>query len=123
MTPVHQLLWLETLLKLAAGAALVLVPLTTIRVLGLPASATGFWPRLLGVLLIGVAAAAYIEGAWAGSRGLGLAGLVIINILGAAMLALLAMFGGGAQTRRGAVSLWTLVVLLLLLALLEIAHA
>lgn len=119
----HQLLWLETLLKLAGGAALLLAPLTTIRILGLPTSATGFWPRVVGVLLIGIAAATFIEGAWAGSRGLGLAGLVILNILSAAVIALAAVLGAGAPTRRGTAALWTLVVLLLLLSLVEIAHA
>jgi hypothetical protein len=120
---VHQLLWLEIILKLAAGAALVLFPLATIKVLGLAPSPTGFWPRVVGALLIGIAAALFIEGAWAGSRGLGLAGLVIINLLAAAVVALAALFGGGAPTRRGTFVLWALVVLLFVLALFEIAHA
>lgn len=118
----QQLLWLETLLKLAGGAVLVLFPLTTIKLLGLPPAATAFWPRLLGAVLIGISAATFIEGAWEGSRGLGMAGLVVVNLLGAAVIALAAMFGGGAQTRRGTAALWALVVLLLLLALIEIAH-
>lgn len=119
----HQLLWLETILKLAGGVVLVLAPLTAIKALGLPASATGFWPRLLGAVLIGLSAAAFIEGAWDGSRGIGLAGLVIINLVSAFVLALAAVFGGGARTRRGSFALWTLVVLLFVLALFEIAHA
>ncbi|WP_072391910.1 hypothetical protein [Hyphomicrobium sp. CS1GBMeth3] len=119
----QQLLWLETLLKLAGGAFLVLAPMTTIKLLGLPPSTTGFWPRLLGAALIGISAATYIEGAWEGSRGLGIAGLIVINILGAAALALAALLGGGAQTRRGALVQWALVVALLVLVLFEIAHA
>ncbi|MCC7252163.1 ABC transporter permease [Hyphomicrobium sp.] len=119
----QQLLWLETLLKLAGGAALVLAPLATIKILGLPASASGFWPRLLGAVLIGIAGATFIEGAWEGSRGLGIAGLIMINLLSAAVVALVALFGVGAQTRRGAAALWVLVVLLLVLVLVEIAHA
>jgi hypothetical protein len=119
---VQQLLWLETLLKLAGGAALVLAPLTTIKVLGLPASASGFWPRLLGAALLGIAAATFIEGAWDGSRGLGLGGLIVINLLGAGTIALSALLGGAARTRRGTATLWSLVVLLLVLVLFEIAH-
>lgn len=119
----HQLLWLETLLKLAGGAALLLAPLTTIRIFGLPASASGFWPRLLGVVLVGIGGATFIEGAWEGSRGLGLAGLIVINLVAAAVVALIAVFGGGAQTRRGSLALWSLVVLLIVLVLFEIAHA
>lgn len=119
----HQLLWLETLLKLAGGSALLLAPLTTIKLLGLPPSASGFWPRVLGVVLVGLAAATFVEGAWPGSRGLGLAGLVVINVTSAALIALLALFDGGAPTRRGSTVLSLLVVLLLALALVEIAHA
>ena len=118
-----QLLWIETLLKLAGGSALVLFPSVTIAVLGLPPSANGFWPRMLGVVLIGLAAALYIEGAWSGSRGLGLGGLIAINVLSAVVLATAAFFGGGSLSRRGAITLWTLAVLLFVLALFEIAHA
>ena len=119
----QQLLWLEILLKLAAGTALMLLPLATIKVLGLAPSPTGFWPRVVGALLIGISAALFVEGAWEGSRGLGLAGLIIINLLSAAVVALAALFGGGAPTRRGSFVLWVLVVLLFVLALFEIAHA
>ncbi|WP_295558843.1 ABC transporter permease [uncultured Hyphomicrobium sp.] len=118
-----QLLWLETLLKLVSGFALAVAPLTTLRILGLPSSASGFWPRLLGAVLIGIGGATFIEGAWEGSRGLGLAGLIIINLTAAAAVALSASFGGGAMTRRGTFALWSLVVLLFVLALVEIAHA
>lgn len=118
----HQLLWFETLLKLTTGGLLLLAPLTVIRVLGLPPTATGFWPRIAGILLIGIGAAAFIEGAWPGSRGLGLAGLVLINLLGALVVALTALFGGGVRTRRGTAVLWTSVGLLILLALVEIAY-
>ncbi len=118
----HQLLWLETLLKLTAGAALVLAPLTTIKLLGLPPSASGFWPRVLGAVLIGIGAATFVEGAWDGSRGLGMAGLIVINIASAAIIAFAAALGGGAATRRGTLALWSLVVLLFVLVLFEIAH-
>lgn len=117
----QQLLWLETLLKLAGGTALVVAPLTVIKILGLPVASAGFWPRLVGALLIGIAAATFIEGATAG-RGLGMAGLVILNIAGATLVALAAVFGSGAPTRRGAFVLWGLVVLLFALGLIEIAY-
>ncbi|HRN89322.1 ABC transporter permease [Hyphomicrobium sp.] len=119
----QQLLWLETLLKLAGGILLLLAPMSTIRAFGLPASASGFWPRIVGALLIGVAAATYIEGAWAGSRGLGLAGLVVINLTGAFVIALSVLMGRAAPTRRGAFALWVLVALLVSLSLVEIAQA
>ncbi len=75
----QQLLWIETLLKFSAGLMLVLAPLATIKLLGLPPASTGFWPRLLGALLIGIAGALFLEGSVPGSRGLGLAGCLVIN--------------------------------------------
>ncbi len=119
----HQLLWLETLLKLASGLALVLAPLSVIRLFGLPTAASGFWPRVLGAILIGLAGATFIEGAWDGSRGLGLAGLIVINLASAAVIAVVIVFGGGAETRRGTLLLWVAVALLFVLSLVEIAHA
>lgn len=118
----HQLLWIETLLKVAGGVLLALAPLTTIKLLGLPTPATAFWPRILGGVLIGIGAAAYIEGAWDGARGLDVAGLIVINVSSAAILAITLIFGGGAQTRRGTAVLWSLIVLLVVLVLFEIAH-
>lgn len=102
---------------------MLLIPVSAIRIFGLPAAGHGFWPRMLGVLLIGIGAAAFIEGAWEGSRGIGLAGLVIINLLSAAVVALLGLFGTAAPTRRGTFALWSAVVLLFVLSLFEIAHA
>ena len=65
---------IEVLLKLGVGLALVLIPLTTIKVLGLPRSETAFWPRLLGATLIGLSAALYMEARLTGGKGLALAG-------------------------------------------------
>ncbi len=118
----HQLLWIETLLKLAGGAIHLIAPLTAIRLLGLPPAGSGFWPRLLGAVLIGIGGAAYIEGAWDGVRGLGLAGLIVINIASAAVLGAAAVLGGPSRTRRGTFVLWSLVVALIVLVLFEIAH-
>jgi hypothetical protein len=118
----QQLLWVETLLKLAGGLGLILFPVTVIRLLGLPA-AGGFWPRLLGAVLVGLSAATYIEGAWPGSRGLGLAGCIAINLAAAALVAAVAVLGTGADTRRGRAALWLLVGVLMLLVFFEIAEA
>ncbi len=119
----HQLLWLETLLKLASGALLLLMPLTTIKILGLPASASGFWPRVLGAVLVGIAGATFIEGAWDGSKGIGLAGLIIVNLVSAAVIAIAALFGIDGAKPRGSFALWCLVALLFTLSLIEIAQA
>lgn len=119
---VQQLLWIETLLKLSAGLLLALVPRSTLGVLGLPRTETGFWPRLLGALLIGLAGATFLEGRSPGSHGLGLAGCVIVNFSGVSMMATLLVLDAGPASTRGRAMMWTLVILLILLCVLEIAN-
>ena len=119
----QQLLWIETLLKFSGGLVLALTPLTAIRVLGLPGTDSGFWPRLLGAVLIGLAAATYLEGRFGGTpRGLGLAGCFLVNVAAVAMLVSHMALSKGVQTRRGQSILWLLVAALLLLIVFEIAH-
>jgi hypothetical protein len=118
----QQLLWIETLLKLAAGIALVLVPMSAIKVLGLPPAGSAFWPRLLGAVLLGLAGALYLEGSTPGASGLGLGGCLIVNFAAVTMLTVLMVFNGGPQSSRGRVAVWGLVVLLAWLSVLEIAN-
>jgi len=117
---VQQLLWLETLLKLTPGLLLALTPLTSLRVLGLPRPDTGFWPRLCGALLVGIAGALFLEGTSRG-HGLGLAGCIIINLCGATVLATLLVLDRGPTSTRGRVVVWALVCALVTLSVVEIA--
>jgi hypothetical protein len=116
----QQLLWLETLLKLVPGLLLTLAPLTTLRALGLPRPDTGFWPRLCGALLLGMAGALFLEGTSRG-HGLGLAGVIVINLCGAAVLATLLVLDAGPASRRGRVTVWLTVCLLVVVSVFEIA--
>jgi len=117
---VQQLLWLETLLKLAPGLVLVIAPLTTLRVLGLPRPETGFWPRLCGALLLGLAGALFLEGTSRG-HGIGLAGIIVVNLTGAATLASLLVLDAGPASARGRLAVWLIVCALVLLSVTEIA--
>jgi hypothetical protein len=119
---VQQLLWIETLLKLAAGLLLVLAPLSTIKLLGLPRTETGFWPRVLGAVLIGLAGAIYVEGRTPGSQGLGLTGCVIVNFSAVSMLGGLLALEAGPPSARGRAVVWAVVVLLVFLSVLEIIN-
>ena len=120
---VQQLLWIEVLLKLAGGVTFALFPLTAAKVLGLPAGGSGFWPRLLGAMLIGLAGAAFIEGRATGAGGLGMAGAVVINLVAAGMLVALLVFQRAAVTWRGKALLWMLAAALVVLGLVEISVA
>ncbi len=117
----QQLLFIETVLKLAGGLVLLLLPLTACSVFGLPKPQSGLWPRLLGAVLVGLAGATYIEGATE-AHGLGMAGSGIINAVAAtAILAMLAL-GAAGTSRRGRFILALLALALLFLCLLEIAQ-
>jgi hypothetical protein len=117
----EQLLWIEACLKLAGGLALTVAPRTLARLLGLPSADQPFWPRLLGALLIGLAAASLLEARMQG--GLGLAGSIAINLAGAAMIGALLILGRAGNTRRGRLLLWLIAGALVVLGLVEIAHA
>lgn len=119
----QQLLFLEAVAKAAIGLLLMLAPSVVIRALGLPAVLNGFWPRLFGATLFGIAGANLIEGTLLGSRGLGLGGSLAINFAVAAMLTVQLALNAAATTVRGKVLLWILVASLYVLILVEIAHA
>ena len=119
----QQILWFELLLKGAAGLLLILVPLTSIRSAGLDRPGTGFWPRLVGGILLGLAAAVYVTLSYPEARGaLGAAGLVPVNLAAAAMMIAPLIMGTAAPTRRGRLFILAMAIVSLTLAFLEIAH-
>lgn len=119
----QQLLWFEVALKATAGLALFLIPLTVIRLAGLQRPDSGFWPRLVGGIVIGVAIAVYITLQFPDARGgLGPAGLIPINLTAAAALIAPLIMGTAAPSRRGKLFLFLTSVVLLTLSFLEIAH-
>jgi hypothetical protein len=120
---VQQLLWFEVVLKSVAGLVLVLLPLTALRFVGMQRPETGFWPRLLGGIVLGIAAGVFITLRFPEARGgIGPAGLVAVNLAGAAMLIAPLIMGTAAPTRRGRAVIVLGAVTLLALAFLEIAH-
>jgi hypothetical protein len=122
---VEKLLTLEALLAGATGLILLCCPQISARLLGWP-SASGFWPRIAGALLTGLAAGTAVDLAgWTqvGSRaGVGLVGHIATNIILAFVLVSLMMVGDRPASRRGRVFGWIAAALLTVLALVEIAH-
>ena len=116
-----QLLWIEALIKFSAGCILLILPITMLKVFGLPGRDTALWPRLLGGMLAGMGLAQLAEGGIAGSGGLGLAGTAIVNITCAATLSVLLITNQASATRRGRTALWLVVGLLTILSGIEIA--
>lgn len=119
---VEQILWLEIVLKGAAGLVLLVLPGTFGRLVGLPAGAP-VWPRLLGSVLIGMAAAVAL-GAWLGRKdGLGIGGLAAVNLAIVVFIAAQLAVGADGLPRRGRALLWLAAAGLALLGLVEIAWA
>jgi hypothetical protein len=125
------LLRLELVLLLIAATALLLIPTTTVRALGLPAAGSALWPRLVGMLLLGLAAALVAtDQGWLTlstakgplATGLGLGALVAIHLTVAFVLATMLVFGTDVSTKRGRLLLWTLALASFGLGLVEIAY-
>ena len=119
----QQLLWFEVILKMAAGLTLLIAPLTVIRIAGMHRPDTGFWPRLVGGVVLGTAAAVYVTLQFPDARGgLGPAGLIPINLAAAAAMIAPLIMGTAAPSRRGKLFILVNALVLLTLAFLEIAH-
>lgn len=119
----QQLLWLEVLAKLGVGLVLLIAPRTVAKVLGLPPAGEPFWPRALGSVLIGIAAAAAIELHVQPGRALGLTGIVVVNLTMAAVLGGLLILGKASPTKRGRISIGLAAAALTLIALIGIVSA
>ncbi len=117
------LLWIEVIIKGAAGLTLVTMPLTAIRVVGMQRPETGFWPRLLGAVVLGIAVGVLITLQFPEAKGgIGPAGLIPINLAGASAMIAPLILGSAAPTRRGKAFILANAIVLLGLAFLEIAH-
>lgn len=116
-----QVLTVEALLRGAIAALLIVLPKSVIGALGLPRAEQSFWPRLLGAVFAGMAAAAYIEGHFKLQSGLGLGGAVAINIATAFAILTGLVVGGLDIPRRGRLLLWISSAALIVLALFELA--
>ena len=120
----YQLLWLQALICCVAGAPLLLFPNTSIRLLGLPRSEHPFWPRLAGAFLVGMAIALGTQGKIKGmtgiTSGLGLAGIVVIDLAVAALLTVLLILQKTGAARRGRWLLLAFTILLVCLSFLAI---
>jgi hypothetical protein len=116
------LLWIEVALKLGSGIILILFSVTSPRLFGLPPTGGSFWPRLLAAVLIGVGLATVLQASVTPGKGLGLAGLMAINLFAAAVVSGQLIVGQTVATKRGKATLWALVLTLTGLSLVELAY-
>ena len=116
-----QLLWIDALFRLTLGGLLLFFPATTIAALGLPKAGGAFWPRMLAMLLLGLAGASVLQGFVPAAQGLGLGGAFVLNVA-TALAVLTALAVGRLEIPgRGRLTLWVSFLLLVLLSLVELA--
>ena len=119
------LLGIDALVNLLLGVALLAFPVRLAVFLGMPNPVSLFYPTLLGAVLFGIGIALGVElvrsPEW--PAGLGLAGAIAINTCGALTLAYWLLFGRLATTTPGAIFLWSVVVIVVGLAIFEAISA
>jgi hypothetical protein len=117
----QHLLWSEIALKGLTGLVLVIAPGHAAAMLGQPTAATGFWPRVLGSLLLGTAGSLLLHMQRPLIETITPVGLIAINLSGALVLIAHLVLQTASQTRRGTVLLWIIALNLLILSLVEIS--
>lgn len=125
MRRVTLLLTLDAFVNLALGTMLLFFPKGLVVALGLPYSASAFYPSILGAVLFGIGIALLLERNRPGRDGvgLGLAGAVAINLCGGLVLAGWLLIGNLDLPMRGTLLLWILVLLLVGLSTFEFLTA
>ena len=119
----HQaLLTVDGIVNLVIGILLLLVPVGTAEILGVPRSNLDLYPTILGAVIFGIGIALLIEryGYGRNMRGLGLGGAIVINFCGAAALLLWLVFGSRELPIRGTILLWAIVILVFGIGIAEL---
>jgi hypothetical protein len=109
-----KVLLLDALINVVLGLLLAIFPDSVVRLLGVPATDTRFYPSILGAVLLGIGVALLIESYRKPSRspGLGLSGAIAINLCEAIFLIGWLLSGTLDVPFRGHVFLWTIAVAL-----------
>ena len=117
------LLLIDGIANLALGVLLLLFPLGTAEIFGVPLPESNFYPTILGGVIFGIGVALLIEryGFEKGIRGLGLGGAIAINICGSLVLLGWLIFAPPAIPLRGSIILWGIGILVLGIGLVELA--
>ena len=115
------LLKIDAAINLILGILLLAFPLKLVKALGMPMAEPSFYPSILGGVLFGIGLALLVECYRQpnGLSGLGLAGAIVINLCGGFVLAVWLLSGSLNLPLRGQIFLWTLVLLLVGLSLIE----
>ena len=115
------LLKADAAVNLILGVLLITFPAKLVKALGVPMADPSFYPTILGGVLFGIGLALLVECYRKSSRfiGLGLGGAIAINLCGGLVLAAWLISDRLTLPLRGQIFLWSLVVLLVAISLLE----
>jgi hypothetical protein len=112
------LLAVDASVNLLLGVLLLLAPLGSLRLLGLPDAAPYFYSSVLGAVLVGIGAALFI--ARGGLPGLGLVGAIAINLCGSLSVLIWLLAATSNLSTVGRVVLGLVAGIVLLIALMEL---
>ena len=115
------LLKTDAAINLILGILLMAFPTGLMKALGIPLADPSFYATILGGVLFGIGLALLVECYRKSSRfvGLGLGGAIAINLCGGFVLAAWLLSDKITLPLRGQIFLWSLVVLLVGISLLE----
>ena len=116
-----RLILIDSAINCFLGIVLLAYSEPVITFFGLPETESGFYPNILGAVLLGIGIALLIElYSKADFSGLGLAGAICINMIGGIVLFLWLLFGDLPVPLRGKIILWSLVVILVVISFIEL---
>jgi hypothetical protein len=116
------LLVIDGIVNLALGILLIFFPEQLKGALDLPEVETFFYVNIFGAVLFGIGLALLLDHftGRAGITGLGIGGAIIINFCGGGALLYWLIFGGLRLSPGGALFLWSIAILVLGVALVEL---
>ena len=117
------LLTIDAIINLLLGVLLIVFSDGLVELLGVPPAAHGFYPNILGGVLLGIGIALLIErrNPAGNGVGLGLGGAIAINLCGGLVLCGWLVFGDLSLPVRGLIFLWFIVLLLVGISAAELA--
>ena len=111
----------DAAINLTLVILLMAFPAGLVKALGIPTETTPFYATILGAVLVGIGLALLLECYRKTNRfvGLGLGGAIVINLCGGFVLAAWLLSDKLILPLRGQILLWSLVLLLAAISLLE----
>jgi uncharacterized membrane-anchored protein YitT (DUF2179 family) len=111
----------DAAINLILGVLLMAFPAKLVNALGIPVADPSFYATILGGVLFGIGLALLLECYRKSNRfaGLGLGGAIAINLCGGLVLAVWLLSSKLSLPLRGQIFLWSLVLLLVGISLLE----